>query len=424
MSLKCKECGEDLKLVHEGKKVYLICENCGNVIKAKKEKKVERRKLSKEEQIEKIKEYMRKRKIPLETIDLEAEVDGSLTFEENLKRIKEKLKVIDDSIVEDEFNEEKAEILMNEHLRKVMQEEFQKDIERIKKKSTPELDKYFRVLKEMIKIVVKSDLTGLIIYGDAGLGKTFQVLKTLGEMGLKVQEDYVYISTHITPLELYNLLYKYQDRIIILDDCEKLLEDLKTVGILKSALWSSVGKRYVFYYSTTDKREAPEQFEFKGKLILLFNRIPSRYKEVIDSLMSRVLTYKLDFTYEERIKIMYELCKLYNIPFEIVDYIKERTSPATDNVNFRTLIQLNLIYKYYKQNPSELNGSGWKVIADDMFKQNTDPIMEVVCELIKSGLPVKEQVRRFTEKTGLGRTSYFYYKAKLNGKVKSWNEYN
>ncbi len=66
-----------------------------------------------------------------------------------------------------------------EEIRKKMIEEFNKSIEEIKQKSSPEVDKYFETLKEMIKIVIKQKITGMVIYGEAGLGKTYVTLKTL-----------------------------------------------------------------------------------------------------------------------------------------------------------------------------------------------------------------------------------------------------
>jgi 5-bromo-4-chloroindolyl phosphate hydrolysis protein len=36
---------------------------------------------------------------------------------------------------------------------------------------------------------------------------------------------------------------------------------------------------------------------------------------------------------------------------------------------------------------------------------------------MKSGKSVKEQVKEFTEKTGLSRRTYFYIKAKLKEKI-------
>ena len=365
------------------------------------------RKMSKKEMIRRLKKFAEKQGIDTDLIDFEALVDETLTYQENKERIIEEVKKLKPEYVNSEIDLEAMEIQFREHYRKVLMEEFNHDIEQIKQRKTPELDKYFGVVKELVKIVVNGNATGLVIYGEAGLGKTYTILQTLAECGKKLGEDYIYISTHITPLELVNLLYKYQDRIIVLDDVEKLLLDEKTIGILKSALWSSVGKRIITYYSTSEKLEAPEEFEFRGKVILLLNKIPKRNKEIVESLLSRVLTYKLDFSYEERLKIMYEMAKILKIPLEVVDFLKSKFTPALKNFNFRTLIQLNIIKQYYNENPN------WKNVAEKLLEQNIDKRMKVVWELMNSNLSVKEQVERFREMTGMSRRTYFRIKARI-----------
>ena len=365
------------------------------------------RKMSKKEMIRRLKKFVEKQGIATDLIDFEALVDETLTYQENKERIIEEVKKLKPEYVNSEIDLEAMEIQFREHYRKVLMEEFNHDIEQIKQRKTPELDKYFGVVKELVKIVVNGNATGLIVYGEAGLGKTYTILQTLAECGKKLGEDYIYISTHITPLELVNLLYKYQDRIIVLDDVEKLLLDEKTIGILKSALWSSVGKRIITYYTTSEKLEAPEEFEFRGKVILLLNKIPKRNKEIVESLLSRVLTYKLDFSYEERLKIMYEMAKILKIPLEVVDFLKSKFTPALKNFNFRTLIQLNIIKQYYNENPN------WKNVAEKLLEQNIDKRMKVVWELMNSNLSVKEQVERFREMTGMSRRTYFRIKARI-----------
>jgi len=365
------------------------------------------RKMSKKEMIRRLKKFVEKQGIAIDLIDFEALVDETLTYQENKERIIEEIKKLNPDYFMNEVDLEAMEIQFREHYRKQLMEEFNHDIEQIKQRETPELDKYFKVVKELVKIVVNGNATGLVIYGEAGLGKTYTVLQTLAECDKKLGEDYIYISTHITPLELVNLLYRYQDKIIVLDDVEKLLLDEKTIGILKSALWSSVGKRIITYYTTSEKLEAPEEFEFRGKVILMLNKIPKRNKEIVESLLSRVLTYKLDFTYEERLKIMYEMAKILKIPLEVVDFLKNNFTPALKNFNFRTLIQLNIIREYYKENPN------WKNVAEKLLEQNIDKRMKVVWELMNSNLSVKEQVERFREMTGMSRRTYFRIKAKI-----------
>jgi len=372
--------------------------------------------MNKKEMIRRLKKWA-SNFIETDLIDFEALVDETLSYQENKEIIANEIKKLKPNAfikMEDiKAIAETNEMIYNEYVNEQMRIEFENALEEIKKKQTPELEKYFMELKEMVKAVVKTNLNGLIVYGPAGWGKSFQVLTTLHEMGLKEKEDYVYISTHTAPLELYNTLYKFRDRIVILDDVERLLENLTTLGILKSALWSPVGKRYVYWYSTTDKLEAPPQFEFTGKIIILMNRIPdNRYKEIVDSLLSRVLVYKLEFDYETKIKAIYEFAKVVEIPLDIVDFVRENVSETSKKLNFRTLIQLKEIYQYY-------NGiDEWKKIAKKMLEDDEeDEIMKIVYEIIQKPIPVKEQVREFIERTGMSRRTFFYIKKKVKMKM-------
>jgi hypothetical protein len=303
-----------------------------------------------------------------------------------------------------EHYEKEATALEEQHYK----EEFEKAIEEIKEKKTPEIDKYFSTLKELIKITINGENNALCLVSEGGLGKTYQIFKTLSELNLKLNQDYIYISSHITPLELYHILYNHLDKIIILDDVEHLLDNITTIGILKSATWSAVDKRIINYYTTSEKLKAPSEFEFKGKIIMCLNKIPETNKEIIESLLSRIITYRLKFDYQTKIQIFYEIAKILNIDFELIDFIKENTNEATENLNFRTLIQLNWIYKYYKNN----NGD-WKPLIKEFLSEKKDDILEVVLELIKSGKSVKEQVRLFKETVGLSERTFYRYKSKL-----------
>jgi len=307
----------------------------------------------------------------------------------------------------------KREVAKKEaEIRKKMIEEFNRSIEQIKSNSSPEVDKYFATLKEMIKVVARGNLTGMVIYGEAGLGKTYVLLKTLGEMGLKAGENYTYISSHISPIELYNLMFKNKDRIVVVDDVEGLLNDQKILSILKSALWSSVGdKRVVAWNSPTHLLEADREFEFRGKLFLLMNKIPPK-NEVLQSLLSRTLTYRLDFDHQTRLKLMYEMGKLFKIPTEVVDYLKDRYTPALENFNFRTLIQINAIHQYFAQNPPS-NGVSWKTIVDELVKQNTNPVLLTVWKLMNEHASVNEMVKEFVDRTGYSRRTFFRLKKRI-----------
>ena len=411
IELRCPKCNGLMKIVYE-KNIpkYAVCQNCGYVIKLKKPKREkEEKKLSKGEMIEKLKEFAKKY-VNVDLIDFNSIVDSSLSYEENLERIKEEIKKINPNIVFDEFDEEKANVEFKKHYEEQMRLEINEMIKKIKESKNSNLDKYFRPLIELVKVVVKGEEFGLIIYGDGGLGKTYSVLKAMSELNLEYGTEFIYVNSYVTPLELYNLLWEHNGKVIILDDVEKLLKDEKTIGILKACLEANLSnKRIVSYFSTTNKLDAPEQFEFEGKLIIIMNEIKNSKKSV-ESLISRVLTYELNFNYHERIQIMYELAKELNIPFELVDFVKENVTPANTNLNLRTLKHLYNIYSYYKANG---NQEKWKELAKTFLMQGEDKVLKVVWELMNSNMPVKEQVKVFLERTGMSRRTYFRYKAKL-----------
>jgi len=351
--------------------------------------------------------------------ELNVEIDASKSFEENKNAIKQaiaeknekkKSKILKKSTKVGDIERQALEE-EEKKIRKQIMEDFNRTIDRIKSNSSPQVDRYFSPLKELIKIVAKQDLNGLIVYGEAGLGKTYVCLKTLGELGLKAGDDFSYVSGHITPIELHNHLYKFRNKISVIDDVEGILNDPKVLSILKSALWSSFDKRYVSWNSQTHFLNAPKEFEFRGKVFLLMNRIPPR-NEVLNSLLSRVLTYNLKFDHRTRLEVMYEISKLFNLDLEVVDYLRSRYTPAFENFNFRTLLQLNAVRRYYDQNPPS-NGVDWKTITDELIRQSTNPTANEVWRLINSEKSVAEQVREFEDITGYSRRTFFRVKTRL-----------
>jgi|GEM_PF-2637995 len=107
------------------------------------------------------------------------------------------------------------------------------------------------ITKTVDKMVNGNDVTA-IIYGEGGAGKTYNVLKKLKEEGKKEitlgddpsTGDYVKITGKITPKAVYEQMYKYRDKLIILDDCDSALRDEDTVNMFKGAL-DTAAKRMV-----------------------------------------------------------------------------------------------------------------------------------------------------------------------------------
>lgn len=361
-------------------------------------------------EVKNLKGLAKKLKVNPENIDFKAIMDPTLNYYENKRLLEEYIlslggeKQLEIRKDEAEHYDKKMRELEEEQTK----EEENKAIEQIKKVSNPKIDEFFYELGQYVQMVATGYCNALILKSSAGLGKSFQVTQGLARMGLKLGGNYEMLNTFSTPLEFYNFLYDHREKIIVLDDVEGLLDNPKGLALLKSALWSVTGKRIVHYLSTSEKVRVPRRFEFRGRIIFCLNAIPNN--TIMKSLVNRAIYCPISFTYNEVIKIMYEICKqdyeglTKEERFEVMDWIKENSSPATKDFNFRTLIKIFEIYRY--------NNQIWKKLAKRLLGEDKD--LRRVWDLMRSGKKVKDQIKEYEETTGKGRRTYFRYKAKLN----------
>jgi hypothetical protein len=353
--------------------------------------------MNKELQTKKIREKLKK-DYPdkdIDSIDIEAMLDNTLTFNENTNAIRKSLSF---EMTEEEVIE-KAEVYQAQTIRleeEKTAKEFEIELQRIKTTTSPDLDKYFQPVEDYITAVVRAkNINSLVLLGEAGIGKSYMTIKGLTKMGLKINDDFVIINTHITPLEQYEFLYRNNGKVIVYDDIMKIFQDDVSLGIMLSALWNPTGKRIVSYMSSTDKLNVPKQFEFTGKIIILMNKLP----EELDTIKSRAFTLNIQFSWEDKIKIIYELCKLHKIPEAVANWIKENCNKAS-NLNFR------LPFKVYEL--MTIHPDKWTKLS--RLQINFDKEKALAVELITSGKSVKEQTKQFIEETGLSRATFFRWK--------------
>lgn len=289
---------------------------------------------------------------------------------------------------------ERAEIEQqkeNIRLEKQAEQEHRKQIKKLKSEKKTNLDKHFWEAKALIKTVVNSDeIHSLILKGASALGKSYNTIKTLVDMGLELDEDFIVVNSYITPLELYHLFYENQDKTMIFDDIFKLFSNEKSKGLLMSALWSATEKRMVQYKSS--KLDIPKKFEFKGNIIFLTNKFPDNFK----ALKTRCLWYDIKIPFKQRIEMCYSICKIREIPMEVMDWIKSEFNESYE-INLRTPIK---IYNIYKENPEK-----WKQIAQTQFK--SDEELSIVKDLVDSAITISEKISEYKKQTGKSRRSYY-----------------
>jgi hypothetical protein len=123
--------------------------------------------------------------------------------------------------------------------------------------------------------------------------------------------------------------------------------------------------------------------------------------EHLRAVENRVLTYHLQFSYEEILRILADIAKQHvegiseAERLEIVDWIGNNTTEATKNLNIRLYQHLVIFYKWNKEE--------WKTLAQDYIKNDEYTL------LIIQGLKEKA----WCEATGKHRATYYRIKQRL-----------
>jgi hypothetical protein len=346
----------------------------------------------------------------LPEFDVEAYIDSSITEEENLNEAEQrwelaltkhtKKELIE---IEREYNEKSQQAYLEE-----LQKLQQKALEKIKELgTTPTLDDYYAPIEQYVQAAANKHIHGLVLLGGSGQGKSFVVIKTLTRMGKVMGDDYAIINCHSSPLDFYNKIFEYKDKIIVLDDIgDSFLKKSEVKAMLKSALWGNDGLRTISWYSTSEKRKAPETFDFSGSLIICANEIPN--DEDTKAIFSRSIVQEINIPYFEKLKMMYELANNidYGISKEeaikVMDTIKEHSDETVNQFDFRTLLKGIALYKQNKEN--------YPALIRQMLSK--DPIAVAIKEAIAKSPIVKEQAKLFTELTGKSRATFFRFKNK------------
>jgi len=179
-------------------------------------------------------------------------------------------------------------------IEKEVQDELKKTIETIKEdKTTETIEKIYTIPKDYAKMVGKGNARGFLLYGKAGIGKTYLVKRAFIEIG----QEFVCLSGHITSLKLHEFLYENRKKHIILDDVN-ILENEKNLNLLKSALAND--NNVVEYETTSRLLNVPSKFVFEGTITILLNSIPKGCESLI-AVESRVLHHELILSYEQKI---------------------------------------------------------------------------------------------------------------------------
>jgi hypothetical protein len=280
-------------------------------------------------------------------------------------------------------------------------------------------------LRVRTRDVANGNSHALLVVGPGGLGKTEVVNSTLNS---HPRINVVRLNSHCTPLALYEQLHKYKDsaNVLVLEDMEETLNNKIVQGLLRSATdgpkdHNARKERVVRWNSTSSKLadlKLPDQFKFEAGIIIIANATPS--DQVWKAFATRCRPIIFDATPEEVVAFMRHITRNGH-------KIDTATGPVTISAaDCKTVVEYvaqkhpthlrvldhALIDFYLHRANDEWQGLLDRELASDP-SQSGGSAEAIIRALAKSGLPVKEQEKRFTDQTGLRRSSYYAIKKRL-----------
>lgn len=209
--------------------------------------------------------------------------------------------------------------------------------------------KRFGYIEKAVNMVIRgansqlkgTGISGLMICGMGGIGKTHLVIETLNKAGLVQGEDWWKNSGKCSALGLYQLLFEHRDGgIVVLDDTD-LWNDKEAMNIVKAAL-DTYGERTVSWNTKgAEQSGLPRSFVTKASVIFITNRderaIPQPVKD-------RCIYIPLQVTRNEMFERMEEVlpemepkeCPMAT-KREVLDYLREVRLDTDDPISLRTL---------------------------------------------------------------------------------------
>ena len=239
----------------------------------------------------------------------------------------------------------------------------------------------FTILENMTRAVKTGKVRSMIVSGPPGVGKSHgveQVLKVhdtiadiAGDPGMR---QYEIVKGTMSALHLYLKLYTYKDpkNIVVFDDCDSVLLDDESLGLLKTAL-DSTSRRTISWHKASrilQEADIPNSFDFMGGCIFItnlkFDNVRSKkLRDHLAALESRshYLDLTIDTDHEKVLRIkqivadgMLHKYRLgADVETEIIEFINDNKHRMRE-LSLRMVIKAAELVKSF--------GTGWKEVAE------------------------------------------------------------
>jgi hypothetical protein len=147
-----------------------------------------------------------------------------------------------------------------------------------KQESDAELDtrilKTYANMELLVNSVANGITKSMVISGAAGVGKSFLIKKIL-EQNPNIM--FTNVRGYVKPTGIFKLLWenRFENNVIVFDDCDSVMEDVVGLNLLKSALELTNSRKICWMsekeFISEDGETIPKYFDYRGQIIFLSN---------------------------------------------------------------------------------------------------------------------------------------------------------
>lgn len=135
------------------------------------------------------------------------------------------------------------------------------------------LEERYKIIRLQTLLAAKGHSTGACVWGEGGIGKSYQVLKTLDEKKFR----YKVVNSRLSAAGFVDLLEKHRKGILVIEDIENVFDEGGTLNLLRSSLWGQEDvegkmRRPITWGIAASKSRTPKNFEFEGTILFTSNR--------------------------------------------------------------------------------------------------------------------------------------------------------
>jgi hypothetical protein len=169
-------------------------------------------------------------------------------------------------------------------------------------KALARLEEKYEDIRNLTELVATGYSTGFYCHGWGGIGKSYNILKTLKDKGYKA----ILLNTKLTAPGFAKALEKNKTGLFVIEDIENVFDDKPALNLLRSAFWGQrdekTGKMVRPITYTTGHDNWNFDFTFDGAIIATGNRPLGDIPE-LQAVRTRIEVYKLETERDEVLAI-------------------------------------------------------------------------------------------------------------------------